>query len=457
VSSGSSSRTIITGGAIVPDPRNGVVMKDAAVVIEGGRVRSVGPAGEISRAGDVETIDATGRLVMPGLINAHTHLYSSLARGITSEIAPSANFVEILEHLWWPLDGALTLDDVRSSAMAGALDLVRNGTTTIVDHHAGQSAVAGSLDAVADGVLSIGLRANLCYEVTDRLGSEASAAGLAENERFARRVRDGRGEAEATGGPPSLLGASVGLHAAFTVDDSTLDRAAGIAADLGVGCHLHVAEAVSDEEESLRRSGVRVVERLMKHGVLGASTLTAHCNHIDPTEMAILRETGTAVVHNPQSNMNNAVGTAPVPIFLEEGLLVGLGTDGFTPSMFDEMKVANLIHRHEAGDPAVGHDVAARLCFEGNPEIASRLFGEPIGTLAPGAPADIIVLEYDPPTPYANGNLPGHVIFGLTGWMVETVIVNGRQIMRSREFTEVDAAAVAAEARERAAALWSRV
>lgn len=458
------ARLVIRGGHVALLDDEFTVLSDGAVAIDGGRIEAVGSAADIdSRYGGAETIDASGKLVMPGLINAHTHLYSALARGLVADIAPSSNFTEILEHLWWRLDRALTLDDVRFSAAAGALDLLRNGTTTIIDHHASQVHIDGSLDAVAEPLEEAGLRCNLCFEVSDRDGAAAREAGLSENERFARKVAARSGPSGQAGPPPErggdgrLMGASVGLHASFTLDDGTLERAAAMASDLELGCHIHVAEDVADVEDSLRRSGKRVVERLESFGILGSRTIAAHCIHVDEHETALLAESGTMVAHNPQSNMNNAVGCADVPRMLDRGVLMGLGTDGFTASMFDEMKVANLIHRHQSGDPRVGHDVASRLCLVNNQTIASRLFGDRIGRLEPGALADVIVLDYDPPTPLQTGNFGGHLIFGLTGWMVETVVINGRVVMKDREFQTVDAGDIQARARERARELWTRI
>jgi putative selenium metabolism protein SsnA len=424
------------------------VLDEAAVAVAGSTIDAVGPADDvIARHPGAEIIDASGKLVMPGFVNVHTHLYSALARGLIAEIEPSSNFTEILEHLWWRLDRALTLEDVRLSAAAGALDLVRNGTTTIIDHHASQVQIDGSLAVVAEALDDAGLRANLCFEVTDRDGPDARDAGLRENERFARGVAAGDG----------ALSASMGLHASFTLDDETLERATGLAADLGVGCHIHAAEDRADVEDSLKRSGKRVVERLDSFGVLGPRTIAAHCIHVDERETALLAESETAVAHNPQSNMNNAVGCADVPAMLESGVLVGLGTDGFTASMLDEMKVANLIHRHQAGDPRVGHDVASRLCLNNNRTIVANVCGANVGRLEAGARADLIVLDYDPPTPLVTGNFGGHLIFGLTGWMVDTVVINGVVVMRDREFTTVDEQAIRARARTRAKELWARM
>ena len=444
------STLLIRGGHVALLDDELTVLSDGAVAIVGNRIGAVGSAADVgARYDGAETIDASGKLVMPGLINAHTHLYSTLARGLVADIEPSSSFTEILEHLWWRLDRALTLDDVRLSAAAGAINLIRNGTTTIVDHHASQVHIDGSLSAVAEPLDESGLRFNLCFEVSDRNGEEAREAGLTENERFARLAASGRGDGR--------IGASVGLHASFTLEDATLERAAGMAADLGLGCHIHAAEDVADVEDSVSRSGKRVVERLDSFGILGPRSIAAHCIHVDERETAVLAESGTIVAHNPQSNMNNAVGCADVPGMLGSGVLMGLGTDGFTASMFDEMKVANLIHRHQSGDPRVGHDVAARLCLLNNPTIASRLFDDRVGRLEPGALADVIVLDYDPPTPLQTGNFGGHLIFGLTGWMVETVIIDGRVVMRERELRTVDARGISARARERSRDLWKRM
>ena len=441
--------TLITGGTVVPGGPGERVLPDGAVAIKGNRISDVGPSAEVAaRHPGATVVDASGKLVMPGLVNAHTHLYSSLARGLTAPLGPARSFVEKLETLWWRLDRALTEEDVRASAAVGAIDLIRNGTTTVVDHHASQTAIRGSLSAVADALVDVGIRANLCFETTDRNGQQARNAGLAENERFAK---------EAAGREGAMLTASVGLHASFTLSDETLDRAAALAEEHGLGCHVHAAEDVADLRDSLARCGKRVVERLASHGVLGPKTVAVHCIHVDERERGILKDTETMVAHCPQSNMNNAVGCARVPELLDGGVLVGLGTDGFSASMFDEMKVANLIHRHESGDPRVGHDVARRLCVENNPAIASRLLNDRVGTLERGALADLIVLDYEPPTPLETGNLMGHVVFGLSGGMVESVMVNGEFIVRDREFLKVDARAVCARARERARLLWSRM
>ncbi|MCD4690185.1 putative aminohydrolase SsnA [bacterium] len=451
------SRLLIAGGTVFTGGESERVVPDGAVLVVDGRVAAAGPAREIEAAvagsRDIARLDARGGLIMPGLVNAHTHLYSALARGLMADIEPSSSFVEILEHLWWRLDRALTNEHSWYSAAAGALDLIANGTTTIIDHHASQVHVTDSLANVSEALADVGIRANLCFEVTDRDGPEKRDEGLAENEAFARHVAEER----ASAGGEGLSSASVGLHASFTLDDETLDRSAALAQELGIGCHIHVAEDRADVDDSLKRSGRRVVERLHGHGILGERSVAVHSIHLSDAEFELLRDTDTIVVHNPQSNMNNAVGRSNVLRMLDEGILVGLGTDGFAASMFDEMKVANLIHRHDAGDPRVGHDIAMQLGIRNNPRIATRLIGDTVGVLEPGALADVIILDYDPPTPLVDGNFAGHLIFGLTGGMVNTVVVNGEIVLRDREFVAVDARATRARARELAQDLWRRM
>jgi len=251
----------------------------------------------------------------------------------------------------------------------------------------------------------------------------------------------------------------MGLHASLTLSDATLEAAGGTARELGVGCHIHVAEDKADQRDSLKKSGLRVVERLEKLGVLGEHTIAAHCVHVDAFEVDILRETGTRVVHNPRSNMNNAVGTADVPFMLQRHIPVGLGNDGFSNNMFVEMHAAYLIHKLGQGDPrAMPADTVLRMAVAHNGETAAKV-GLPagLGTLTVGAPADVILVDYVPPTPLTAGNLPWHIIFGVDGTGVDTTIVGGKVLMRGKELLTLDEERICAEARELARKVWARI
>ncbi len=278
---------------------------------------------------------------MPGLINAHTHFYSTFARGLTKAKA-SGNFLEVLKNLWWRLDSALTTEDCYYSALVALLDAIRHGATTLIDHHASPNAVRGSLTAIERAVEQTGLRACLCYELSDRDGVRISQAGLEENASFIRHCSRRRKKASISSPQPPQLAALFGLHAAFTLKDSTLKKAAALGHELGTGFHIHVAEALSDQQFSQRHHGMRVVERLKKFGILGPQSIAAHCVHVNRKELDILRQTQTAVVHNPQSNMNNAVGVADLIAMTKRNVLVGLGTDAMTTNMLEELRVASV-------------------------------------------------------------------------------------------------------------------
>lgn len=447
---------LITHGLIATMGAPNELIPDGALYLEGDRIGALGASAELeARYPDAERLDAGGRLILPGLICAHTHFYSAFARGMSLPGEPAANFSEILEKLWWRLDKALWPEDVHYSALVGLVDAVRHGTTTLIDHHASQRHISGSLDEIATAVDEAGLRACLCYEVTDRDGDEAARAGIAENERFIRlaQARQRTGDQH--------IAAAFGLHASLTLSDQTLRRCLERSEPLGVGFHLHVAEDKADVRDSLSKSGLRVVERLKKTHVLGPTTLAAHCVHVDRIETEILLDSGTMVVHNPRSNMNNAVGTADLAWMLHIGIPVGLGNDGFSNNMFAEMAVAYLVHKQAKGDPrTLPADRVLQMAWQHNARIARIFFpglGPSFGQLAAGAPADLILVDYDAPTPLTSGNFPWHVVFGVDGTGVDTTIVGGRVLMRHRELLTLDEAAIMARSRELAGKLWQRI
>ena len=438
---------LITNGTLATFGEKGELIYDGALLVQGDHIAAMGKTWELRKKyPDEETLDACGKLVMPGMICAHTHFYGAFARGMALKTEAPANFPQILEYLWWRLDKALNPDDVRSSALVCLIDAIRHGTTTLIDHHASPHAVAGSLDVIAEAVGQSGLRACLCYEVSDRDGEEIAQQGLQENQRFIKQVQGER------------LAATFGLHASLTLSDDTLQQAVEMARELDVGFHLHVAEDKADVNDSLKKYGLRVVERLEKAGILGAKTIAAHCVHIDAFETDILRETGTNVAHNPRSNMNNAVGVADVLRMLRRGVNVGLGNDGFSNNMFTEMKTTYLVHKLAQKDPRVmGADQVLEMGVANNARIAGLFFPEPLGELSVGAHADIILLDYVPTTPMDAGNLPWHLIFGMDGGQVSSTIVGGKVLMKDRKLLTLDEEAIFAHSRELAQKVWARM
>jgi putative selenium metabolism protein SsnA len=438
---------LIDNAVVCTFGREPQVIPGGALLLEGETIAAVGASAALrARYPDAERWDAGGQLALPGAICAHTHFYGAFSRGMALPGEPPRNFVEILRKLWWRLDRVLDADGVRLSALVSLVDAVRHGTTTLIDHHASPNAIDGSLDVIAGAVDQCGLRACLCYEVTDRNGPDGASAGIAENVRFARQLT-----------PGGRLAASFGLHASFTVGPETLAAATEAAHDAGLGFHIHVAEDGADQADSLARYGLRVGERLARAGVLGPATLCAHCVHVEPAEMDWLARTDTRVSHQPRSNMNNAVGVAPVAALRAAGVTVGLGNDGFSNNMYAELKAAYLVHKAASGDPrALSGDVAVGLAYSGNAVITRQYWPQPLGELSPGAAADVVLLDYRPYTPITAGNLPWHLIFGVDGTHVTATICAGRVLMRDRALLTLDEEAIAAEARAYAPRLWSR-
>lgn len=437
---------LVAHGVVVPLDDGGTVIEDGAVLVEGDRIAAVGDSATLRAAHPTaRLVDAGGRVVLPGLVNAHMHLYSTFAVGLGSE--PAADFVGILEKLWWRLDRALTPASLVPSAVFPLAEGLLRGVTTVVDHHASPTCIPDSLLALEQAARQVGVRVNLCYEVTDRGGPAEAQAGIDENVRHLERCR-------ANGDP--LVSGSFGLHASFTVGDATLRQSVERARALAVGCHVHVAEDQADQDHALRVHGQRVVERLHAAGALGPKTIAAHCVHVDARERALLRETGTIVVTNPESNCNNAVGAADVLGLLAEGVTVGLGTDGMTADMLAEARVFPLVHRHVQRDPRVAFGEAADLLLRANARIASTLVGDRLGVLAPGALADLIVTDYVPFTPLTAANLAGHLLFGIARGPIDTTIVGGRVRVRGGRLVDLDVNALRAAARDAAREVWRR-
>jgi len=338
--------------------------------------------------------------VTSGLVCSHHHLYSALARGMPAPPRTPTTFLEVLELVWWRLDRALDLDTIRASARLGALEALECGTTAIVDHHSSPNAIEGSLDVIAEACAEVGVRVVGCYEVTDRNGLDGAKAGLAENERFIRA--GGRG--------------LVGAHAAFTLSDETLDAVCGLAADLGVGVHIHVAEGSDDVA-----AGERLADRARDDWLL------AHAVHLD-------RRLPGTILHNPRSNQNNSVGYGRPARWAAEGQRVALGTDGIGADMLDEARLAFVALR--ADDLTASPDDAWAWLEAGY-------------DLVPEAADDQVTWSYAPMDPWHLAYTPGV--------RPVEVVVDGEVVLGPDGPTRVDAAEVRAHAREAATRLHARL
>ncbi|MCX6018981.1 MAG: putative aminohydrolase SsnA [Chloroflexi bacterium] len=442
---------LIHNGTVLPMTFPLSVIPNGAVLIDDKLIVAIGSAKEIERkyADQItKRIDATGRFILPGNICAHTHFYGAFARGMAIPGAPAKNFVEVLKKLWWKLDRALDDDGVKYSALVSMVDAIKNGTTTLIDHHASPNVIKGSLNAIADAATQTGLRTALCYEVTDRNGLADAQQGIAENVACAERVHGRTG-----------LAAAMGVHASFTVSDKTLRTCVAEAERLSIPLHIHVAEDAADQAHCLKKHGMRVVQRLDALGALNKRSMLAHCIHIDDAEMQLIAKRGAKVMHQPRSNMNNGVGVAPIERMLKADITVGLGNDGFSNDAFAEMKACDMLHKLNAGDPrAMGADKIVGMVYSHNRTIAQMFWPDlKIGALEAGARADVILMDYTPFTPLTAGNLPWHMLFGMSGGMVTHTISAGVVLMADRKLLFLDEAAIAVEAEQSAKRAWKRV
>lgn len=440
---------LIVNGKIITLGKENRVIDAGAIYIEQGIIKSISNCDSLSQQyPHVERLDARGKVIMPGMICAHHHLYSTMARGMKPPGEPAENFVQILERLWWKLDYALNEKDIYYSAMMPLIECIQNGTTTIIDHHASPSCRDGSLDILEQAVLEAGLRAGLCYEVSDR---NITGAGIEENNRFIQKCKNSDATHQAQ------IAAMMGLHASMTISTDTLEKCVGYAQDFNAGCHIHVAEDLADREDSLQKYGLPTVTRLIQAGAGGMKSIFVHCIHIDKNEMDQLAESKTIVVHNPESNMNNAVGVSPVLDMIEKNILVGLGTDGMTSNMFLQTRIAYLLNRLHKRDPRVAFVEAPQMALWNNATIANRLFPMTLGDISEGAAADIILIDYTPPTPLTVDNFLGHFIFGLYNAQVDTTICNGKILMKDKKIVHLDVEELAAKCAENAVKIWNRL
>jgi putative selenium metabolism protein SsnA len=409
------------------------------LLIEGDKIADAG-ALDSAAASNYETVDCAGKVILPALTIGHTHLYSALAPGMPPPKQSPRNFEEILEQVWWKLDRALDEEAVYTSALVGAARAAMCGTGVLVDHHASPSCINGSLDLVRQAIDDVGLRGVLCYEVTDRNGAGGAKAGLEENGRFL-------GSCTGNGRFAGLVGA----HASFTMSEKTLKECAELAEEKGVGIHIHAAEDPVDIEDSFRRCGLNLIQRLSNAGILRPGSIIAHCTHLSKESVSRLIDAECWMAHNTRSNMNNAVGYAPVTE-MNRGK-VALGTDGIDGDLFSESKTSYFKSRD--ADTGLGWND----CFgwaTGAARLASEKLGVKLGSLEVGSQADLMILDYDRATPVTSENVLGHWFFGFSARNVESLMIGGRWVVKQREFANAKVVRELEKSASVASRVWKR-
>jgi len=418
------------------------------IYIEEGVVKMMGSdIDRTSITNAAEVINGNGRLVTGGLTIAHTHAYSSLARGIILKSEPAKNFVEVLEKLWWLLDRKLTLPEVELSGLLHGVECLKSGITTIFDHHASYGAIRGCLDKLGKSFEKIGIRASLCFEVSDRWGKACAEEAIQENVDFIEKNK----------GKNSLIRGMFGLHASFTIGEETLKRCVQAVNSDTIGFHIHVAEDRFDQEETIRKYGKRVIRRLSDAGVLGKKTICSHGIYLEDSELELLASSHSYLVYNPQSNLNNGVGALNLKRAFFGDVKVVLGTDGFTSNIFREALIGQILQNYLHSSPSEGWNYFPKLLLINNNDLLFEHFGVDNREIKIGKACDIVLWNYNPPTPITEENFWGHAIFGLLDSKADFVIVGGNLVLRDGKSAGIDEESLYKECRISATNLWNKI
>jgi 5-methylthioadenosine/S-adenosylhomocysteine deaminase len=440
---------LIRNGVLVTMDSQRRILEDHAVAIEQGRVAEIGRTADLEkRHGNAEVLDATGHIVMPGIVCSHSHLYGVLLRGAPLRITPPSDFTQVLQRVWWPTDEAMNFEDAYASALVASLEFAKSGVTTFADTYSGPNSISGVLDHIARAVEEVGIRGFIGYEATERHSKEEGERGVQENVRFAEKIQSKT---------DSKVKPLFSLHASFTVSDDLIKRVKTLAAKYRSPITIHVSEGLGDLHHNLENYGKRTVERLRDTGLLGPDVILAHCVNLDESEIDIIAQTKAGVAHNPMSNMLNAVGVAPILKMLERKINVGLGNDGYIFDMFENMRSTYLLHRVHHRNP---NAIAPYILLEMATINGARLYGieKNVGSIEPGKMADIAIIKPNIlPTPLNASTAVGHLINTVDGDDVETVLVNGKVIVKNKQLLTFDEAKAQSIAQNAAAKLWKRL
>ena len=421
------------------------VKEQMDIIIDGNKIVEIGK-GISSKYKAEKVIDLKGKLVSPGIVCSHNHFYSMLARGIMARINPSEDFISVLKNLWWRLDRALDEESLYYSGITGALEAIKCGTTSVIDHNASPSYIKGSLNLLKKCFEEAGLRGILCYEVTDRNGEVGALEGIDESVDFIEHVNQ-----EKISNPDNhLVEAAFGGHAPFTISNLTLKMISEKLEKTGKGIHFHVAEDSYDVSYSHHNYGKDIVKRLEDFGLINNKTILVHGVYLNDSDIEILNKHDGFLVHNTRSNMNNSVGYMGKLNKVKNG---ALGTDGIGSNMFDEMKFA--FYKNSDAKGKISMDDVFKLLDNGN-QILNRYFDMNFGRIEKGFAADLVIYDYSAPTPLVKENVQGHLIFGFESHDVETVIINGKIVYENREFP-FDTTGIFKKSQAAAKKMWTKM
>jgi putative selenium metabolism protein SsnA len=390
---------------------------DNGYIIFDDHIVDVGMMSDYIKPKECKEIDCHQQIILPGIVSGHTHLYSTFARGMNVPFNPD-NFLDILHQLWWKMDHFLDKDMIYYSALMGGIDQLKNGTTTLIDHHASQF-IKGSLSTIHKALVEdLNLRCILAFETSDRFSIEEA---IEENLDFINgKYKDSAG--------------LFGLHASISLSDDSLMR---IKQKLnGQGIHIHVAESIMDEEQCMARYGMRVVQRLEHFGLINDQSLLVHCTHINEEEMDIIKKYGATIAINPTSNLNNAVGISKVKQFLNKGIPVIVGNDGLIQSQpIEYLNTYYLSHLDNHSPVGFSLEDVKQLIIN-TYDYANKQLKTRLGVFEKGAEADLLICPYQPFTPMTKDNVFGHIFFGLfPQFHPKRIFVKGQLVIEDYEFS----------------------
>ncbi len=416
------------------------LIRDGYVTVDKGKIVEVGFMNDFEGKLDK---DLKGMLLMPAWINAHTHMYSTLARGMKVDFHP-LTFTQILKQLWWKLDKILGPEEIQISAMVAAAEFIHNGVAMIFDHHSSPNHVTGTLESIKSAVVdTAGMRGVFCFETSDRDGVQLEA--IDENLDFYNEYKGNH-----------FTSGMMGLHASFTLSDETLEAVSKVCGGQ-IPIHVHVAEGLEDEMDSINTHGLKIIERFDKYGFLNRNSIYAHCIHASDDEVKKISESGGFVAVNIQSNMNNSVGIPSFSKFVKNRAKVVLGNDGFGFSPAFDMRILSLSQKYLNGTPLAFSNSDLKGVIDNTYELASKHLNEKFGKIEENYPADIMVIDYDHPTPITSDNFYDHLFFGITEAKVNSLYVNGKAVMIDGKIETFDESEIKRESRKIAKKLWEKL
>ena len=392
------------------------------MLIENGIITQITSTDISIRQKDFNIIDAQGKVVTIPNVNFHDHIYSRLAKGLPLH-GTMQNFPEILENLWWKIDMLLDLNMIKASAQMAAIESIRNGVTYVFDHHASPSNTIGSLNCIKETLSEFNLRNVLCFETSDRNGEQLKLESIKENEDFFLYNTDENSKA------------TFGLHASFTLDDSTLDSIRNFLANNNIGIHIHICEDESDRSISLKKYGKLPVQRLLDFNLLNDKSILVHGVHLTKEEFDLIKCKKTALIVNLDSNLNNAVGTPKLENIPEE-ISVLCGTDGMYANIPRSQKQLFLMMRNQKLSFDKAFYLFRKMYFDQH-RFAKKYFPD-FTSLQVGDRADLIIWDYVPPTPISQSNFFGHYIYGILERQISSVVQNGKILMNNFSLIDID-------------------